>query len=211
MLSDLTRARTLLSVIGPHSGCGKSTFVLHLVRHILGLGCLKVSPQQDEHAPFPADENAEDADFYLEADERLQRADRDTGRYLAAGAARVERLRHRRAGLAPGLLAALQRYPQDMPVIVESSSALKLLTPRAVILVVRPPLLEMKPATGEVLDRVTDLLLNLSDDSLDAAVEAEKLRRRFSALNPRFTWSANLHASTPPQQLLARVRTLLKS
>lgn len=209
MSSNSAPQRTLLSVIGPHSGCGKSTFVLHLGQCIPGLGCLKVSPKHDEHATFSADEHAGHVDFYLESLERLRRDDRDTGRYLAAGAAQVERLRHRGDGLAPGLQAAWQRYPQDMPVIVESSSALKFISPRAVILVVRPPLLEMKPATAEVLDRVTDLLVNLSDDCVDATVEAEELRRRFPALNPQFAWSANLRASPLPPQLLARVRSLL--
>ena len=212
MASNPAPARKLLSVIGPHSGCGKSTFVLHLVQCIPGLGCLKVSPKHDEHAPLSTngpDEPAGDVDFYLESDERLRRHDRDTGRYLAAGAAQVERLRHRGAGLAAGLEAAWRRYPPVMPVIVESSSALRFISPRAVILVVRPPLLEMKPATADLLDRVTDLLINLSDNEVDADAEAANLRRAFPTLDPRYTWATNLHTSPPPPRLLARVRSLL--
>ena len=210
MFDELAPARTLLSVIGPHSGCGKSTFVLHLVRQIPGVGCLKVSPKHDADTPFPAQEQSGNIDYYLESDERLRRSERDTGRYLSAGAAQVERLRHRRAGLAAGLEAALRRYPPRMPVIVESSSALRFFAPRAVILVVRPPLLEMKPATADVLGRVTDLLVNLSADGVDADVQVAGLRREFPGLAPQFTWSANLLTSPPPPQLLDRVRSVLK-
>ena len=34
--------RTVLSVVGPHSGCGKTLFITALLRHIGGLGCLKM-------------------------------------------------------------------------------------------------------------------------------------------------------------------------
>ncbi|HNQ23568.1 MAG TPA: hypothetical protein PKK06_10785 [Phycisphaerae bacterium] len=198
--------RPVLAVIGPHSGCGKSTFVLQLLRHLPGVGCLKISPVHDARAPWPA---GGAADFAFEAVDSLTCGDRDTGRYLSAGAAHVERLRHRGAGLRAGLAAACGRFPPGMPVIVESSSALVFLRPRCVLLVVRPPLREMKPATLAVLPRVTDLLWNMSSTGSDARHATEELRREFSALNPTGIWRADLLSEPLPAGLLERVRSAL--
>ena len=226
--SGLTAAmRTILSVIGPHSGCGKSTFVTHVLRHVGGLGCLKVSPARDWPEVPAGSERITGDDFYLEDAARLNRPGKDTALYLATGAVRVERLRYRgdapstsapdngwqgpevKGTLAMGLDAALRRFPEAAPVIVESSSAVRLLSPAAVVLIVRPPLREMKPATEAILSRVTDLLINASDRVGPAAEAAERLRDELPALRPPYTWSADLIAEPPPAQMLTRLRTLL--
>ena len=95
-----------------------------------------------------------------------------------------------------------------MPVVVESSSAVGLLKPAAVVLVVRPPRREMKPATQAVLPMVTELLVNASDRQGRSAAEAARLRHEFPALGPQFTWSADLIAEPPPHAMLARLRAL---
>ena len=219
----MATTRTILSVIGPHSGCGKSTFVTHLLRHVGGLGCLKVSPARDRSEAPASSEGTIGDDFYLEDAARLNRPGKDTALYLAAGAVRVERLRYRSDVLltsAPdngcqgpeakgALAAALRRFPAAVPVIVESSSAVRLLSPVGVVLVVRPPLREMKPTTEAILSRVTDLLINASDRKGPAAAAAERLRDEFPALRPPYTWSADLIAEPPPAQMLTRLRTLL--
>ncbi|UCE59188.1 MAG: hypothetical protein JSU63_17310 [Phycisphaerales bacterium] len=206
--SLLGEKRRILAVVGPHSGCGKTTFVLHLLRYIAGLGCLKVSPSHDWDAQIVSDAEVLEEDFYLEGSSRLERPGKDTALYMAAGALEVKRLRHRGDGLAKGLRAALERYPAEMPITVESSSALCWLNPAAIVLVVRLPIEEMKPATEALLSRVTDLLIN-APDTVDRASSAEGLTADFPALSPQFTWSADLIAQPPPEAMLTRVRTLL--
>lgn len=201
--------RTVLSVIGPHSGCGKTLFVTHLLRHIRGLGCLKVSPVYDRPQTAAEAEGAVAEDYYLEDASGLDQPGTDTALYLAAGAAMVNRLRHRAGALAAGLDAALGQYPPAMPVVVESSSAVPLLQPAAVVLIVRPPMREMKPATEAILPRVTDLLINASDRQGSPTTEAERLQRGFPSLTPQFTWSADLICEPPPKDMLTRLQALV--
>ena len=201
--------RRILSVVGPHSGCGKTLFVTHLARHVSGLGCLKVRPAHHQSGPDAASERPVQDDFYLEDSAALDDPGGDTALYLAAGAVQVEILRHQGSGLAAGLDAALDRFPPSMPVAIESSSAVRFLRPAAVVLIVRPPLREMKPSTDAILSRVTDLLVNSSKTGGLATTAAGKLRREYPALRPRFTWSADLTAEAPPVEMLARLRSLL--
>lgn len=209
MNSPQGTGRVILSVIGPHSDCGKTTFVAHLLRHVPGLGCLKISPAHEWPGKSPASGVVIGGDYYLEGWADLNRPGKDTALYLAAGAARARRLRHRRDGLAAGLEAALHDYPPGMSVVVEGSRAVRLLQPVAVVLVVRPPIREMKPATEAILSRVTDLLINASDGEGQAAAEARRLPQEFPALHPQYTWTADLILQPPPDDMLARLRSLL--
>ena len=129
--------------------------------------------------------------------------------YLGTGAAVVNRLRHRADGLAAGLDEALHRYPPNIPIVVESSSAVRLLQPVAVVLVVRPPIHVMKPATQAVLPQVTDVLINATDRQGLATSEADRLRHDFPSLVPQFTWSTDLICQPPPDEMLIRLRGLL--
>ncbi len=198
--------RHVVSVIGPHSGCGKTTFVTQVVRHATGMGCLKISPAYDRPGPFPRDTEGIEQDFFLEDPTCHAQPGKDSTLYLQAGAARVERLRHRGDGLAAGLEVALACFPPEMPIIVESSSAASLLNPAAVVMVVRPPIREVKPATRAVLSLVTDLVANASEGDESAGAEIDRFRREFPLLNPRFTWWIDLIREPPPGELLARMR-----
>ena len=202
-------ARIILPVVAPHSGSGKTSFVLHVLRHIGGLGCLKISPAHEWPDDVVARAAVTGEDYYLEDPASPTRPGKDTALYVQAGALGVKRLRHRGDGLASGLEAALECYPPALPVVVESSSAVALLKPVAVVLIVRPPLGEMKPTTEAILSRVTDLLINASDCEGAATAAADRLRHRFPALRPRFTWSIDLLAEPLPAELLARLQALL--
>ena len=210
MSSPPAVGRKILSVVGPHSGCGKTTFVIGLLREMSGLGCLKISPAHDWPSRQELRVTTSGDDYYLEPPGRLDHPEKDTALYAAAGAVRAERLRHRRSGLGPGLQAALQQYPSTVPVIVESSSAVRFLDPVAVVLVVRLPIKEMKPGTEAILPRVTDLLINASDRDGSATMAAERLQQQFPALRPRFTWPADLIAQPPPTVMVARLGALLR-
>jgi hypothetical protein len=183
--------------------------VTHLARHISGLGCLKVRPAHHQSGADPAGSGALQGDFYLEDLATLDDPDGDTASYLAAGAAQVEILRHQGTGLVAGLGVALDRFPPGMPVVIESSSAVRFLRPAAVVLIIRPPLREMKPTTDAILSRVTDLLVNWSLTGELGTRAVEKLRSEYPALRPWFTWSADLTAEAPPVEMLARLRNLL--
>lgn len=209
MSSPLSAGRTILSVVGPHSGCGKTTFVTALLREVPGLGCLKISPARDWPAPSPDSDNEVGEDYYLERASRLTEPGKDTTLYLEAGAGEVKRLRHWRDGLVAGLEAALGGYPPGMPVVVESSGAVSLLNPVAVILVVRPPIEEMKPSTEAILSQVTDLLINAADREGSATAEAQRLQHASPALSPQFIWSADLISEPLPRKMLTRLGALL--
>jgi len=135
-----------------------------LVRHLLAglesLSCLKISPAEGLDADWTDPKTGKEVDFFFEDASRLHRPGKDTALYLEAGARQVQRLRHRADGLAAGLEAAFRRFAPDVPVVVESSSAVQFLDPAAIVLVVRLPVREVKPATERVLHRVTDLLVN---------------------------------------------------
>jgi hypothetical protein len=201
--------RKLLSVVGPHSGCGKTLFVTHLARHLPGLGCLKVRPAHGHSESARAGEQAVEDRYYFEDPAALDAAGLDTALYLQAGAAQVEILRHEGNALPAGLVAAMDRFPVGMPVVVESSSAVRFLDPVAVVLLVLPPPREMKPRTEAILHRVTDLLINSPRRGDSPARHAAALRQEFRALSPRFTWFADLASEPPPGELLARLRGLL--
>ncbi len=198
--------RPILSVIAPHSGSGKTSFVTHLVRQIPGLGCLKISPAHD----WPDEESVAGRTtgpgFFLEGAADLNRPGKDTALYLTAGAAQVERLRHRGNGLAAGLNVALERFPRARPIVVESSSAAPLLSPVAIVLVVRPPLHEMKPATEAILALVTDLMINTSNPGRRPA---ERLQREYPSLRPKYACSADLSVEALPVQMMTRWQALL--
>ncbi|MHC4236158.1 MAG: hypothetical protein ACYSUQ_13665, partial [Planctomycetota bacterium] len=65
--------RTVLSVIAPHSGSGKTLFVTHLLRQIRGLGCLKISPGYEWPEEKSPGGQTTGQDFFLEADRHLNR------------------------------------------------------------------------------------------------------------------------------------------
>lgn len=184
-------------------------FVTHLARSIPGLGCLKVRPAHNRLGEDQVGERTVDEDFYLEDLTCLDSAGGDTALYLQAGAMQVEILRHRETGLPAGLEAAFHQFPFAMPIVVESSSAVRLLRPVAVVLIIHPPVREMKPSTDAILSRVTDLLINASDRDQPATKAAERLWRQYPLLRPRYTWSADLISEPPPGEMLARLRTLL--
>ena len=205
----MTDTRTILSVVGPHSGAGKTSFVTRLLRHVPGLGCLKISPAHEWPDAVAVDMEAAGEGFYLEDLVHHAHPDKDSALYVEAGAVAVKRLRHRGEGLAAGLDAALRCYAAALPVVVESSSAVKFLNPVAVVLVFRPPLREMKPSTAAILSRVTDLLVNASDDGGFATAAAERLRHECPELRPQYTWSADLISEALPAPMLTRLRALL--
>ena len=210
MTSQPWEGRPILSVVGPHSGCGKTSFVLHLLHHMSGLGCLKVRPAHGRVEEDAISRQTSGRDFYLESQQDLNRPGEDTGLYLAAGAAQVEILRHRGEGLAAGLRVALERFPTSTPIVVESSSAVRLVHPVAVVLIVRPPMREMKPSTETILPRITDLLINASNREGVANAAAERLGQQFPSLRPRFSWSADLTSEPPPEPMLQRLQALLQ-
>ena len=208
--SPISTDRAILSVVGPHSGSGKTAFVTTLLRRFGGLACLKISPAPDWRADTVVGAEVEGRNFYLEDLAGLVYAGSDTALYLDAGAVEVRRLRHRADGLRAGLTATLERYPAGVPVVVESSSAVKFLSPCAVLLVTRPPIREMKPSTAAILPRVTDLLLNTPEPERPAAETAAALLVEFPALQPQHTWCADLGSEDLPADLMDRISDVLR-
>ena len=94
-LSEITHehfmpdGRKILSVVGPHSGCGKTTFVIGLLREMSGLGCLKISPAHDWPSQQDLRATTSGDDYYLEPLGRLDHPEKDTALYAAAGAVRA--------------------------------------------------------------------------------------------------------------------------
>ncbi|GAF72434.1 unnamed protein product, partial [marine sediment metagenome] len=188
---------------------GKTLFVTALLRRIEGLGCLKISPARDWPDGHPNDVEAADRGFYLENADRLRRPGKDTALYLAEGAKQVERLRHRDDALPLGLAAALARFGPNLPIVVESSKVVPLLKPVAVVLVVRPPIREMKPTTRDILLLVSDVLFNMSNGGTSATTEIGALQADFPSLRPQYVWSADLSREPLPPEMLIRLNAVL--
>jgi hypothetical protein len=201
--------RAILSVVAPHSCSGKTAFVAHLARHIRGLGCVKITPAHDPPQAAELEEIPDVDGFYLADAGEIGEPGRNTAQYVSAGAGHVEWLRHRGSGLRAGLEAALERFPAKMPVAVESSAAVKLMALVAVVLVVRPPIREMKPGTQNILHLVTDVLANAPNRAAGTG-EIERLTTMFPSLRPAHTWSADLIREPPPTEMLQRLRKLLQ-
>lgn len=200
--------RTILSVVAPHSCSGKTAFVAHLARHIHGLGCVKITPAHDPPQAAELEEIPNEDGFHLADAGEVSEPGRNTARYVDAGAGHVEWLRHRGPGLRAGLEATLARFPAEMPVAVESSSAVRLMIPVSVVLVVRPPIREMKPGTRNILHLVTDVLANAPNRAAGTG-EIERLMTMFRSLRPAHTWSADLIREPPPAEMLKRLWKLL--
>ena len=201
--------RIVLSVVGPHSGCGKTMFVTALLRRIEGLGCLKISPARDWPDRETVGDEATGRGFYLEDADRLRRPGKDTTLYLAAGANQVERLRHRDDALPLGLAAALARFEPSLPIVVEGSKVVPLLKPVAVVLVVRPPIREMKRTTRDILYLVSDVLFNMSKDEASVTTELGALQADFPSFRPQYVWSADLSREPLPPEMLIRLKAVL--
>ncbi len=202
--SSAVGGRRILSVVGPHSNCGKTLFVVQVVRIFRGLGCLKISPASPR-----ADSGDASPAFWLEEPARIDRRDSDTGRYRAAGAAAVERLRHHGGCLPEAMALALSRFPLAMPLIVESSSAVPLIDPVAVLLVLRWPVTEMKPATQSILTRVTDVLINAGQEDTATATGLGQVAQQFPELRPRYCWRVDLRCEDLPEALIRRLGDVL--
>jgi molybdopterin-guanine dinucleotide biosynthesis protein len=151
----------VLGVGGCCSGVGKTTAVCRLLETLTGWGALKVSPtHRDPRRPESASfvTHALEGDFRIDTDPGATRS--DTGRFHAAGAARVAWLRSLPEHLGPGLDAALAGFSGLPGVIVEGNAPARERPPDALVLVARPGQGEIKASARELISRADWIVLN---------------------------------------------------
>ena len=148
---------------------GKTSVIVGLIRGLRQFQwtAVKISAHREgiPHAGNAAGASGGDPDFILE-EESIPSALTDTGRFLAAGARRAFWLRARSEGLQEAIAFLLRSLASGQTVIIESGSAMNLITPRIGIVVFDRTRREMKTTVRRALS------------SASAAVEVESSGRR---------------------------------
>jgi molybdopterin-guanine dinucleotide biosynthesis protein len=116
----------LIGVGGAHSDSGKTTVACAVLAALPGWGAIKCEPTA-LYTSIVAD------------DETLSRPDKDTGKYLRAGAEDVLWVRAPREELEETLEMALGRLSRLPGIVVEGNSAIEVLRPDIVIFISEEP------------------------------------------------------------------------
>jgi len=131
-------------VAGARSGSGKTALLCRLLVALPGWGALKVAVHPPGRGHGPAGIVADPG--------TLAEPGTDTGRYLAAGAARVRWLRATPDTIAAVLPTALAAF-EDLPgVLVEGNSSWRVAPGNRLVLVVRAEDPDWKPSALDLLD-----------------------------------------------------------
>jgi molybdopterin-guanine dinucleotide biosynthesis protein len=116
----------LIGVGGAHSGSGKTTVACAVLTAFPGWGAIKCEPTS-LYTSIIAEK------------ETLSRPDKDTGRYLSAGAEDVLWVRAPREELPETLEIAIGRLSRLPGIVVEGNSAIEVLRPDIVIFISEEP------------------------------------------------------------------------
>lgn len=169
----------ILAVGGCCSGVGKTTLMCRILESLPRWGALKVSPVHGELS------HGLEGPYHIDAG--AGHASGDSGRYRAAGAARVAWLRSRRAVLETALDDALDGFADLPGVLVEGNAAALASDPDAVVLVARAGQREIKDSAVAVARRANWVVLNRSADD-GAGPESGETSRLEEALGVPLDW-----------------------
>ena len=166
----------ILAVGGCCSGVGKTALACRILGVLPGWGALKVSPAHGEvrhglEAPYRIDTPG--------VDDR----EGDTGRFRAAGAARVAWLRTVRDSLEQALDEALGHFAELPGVLVEGNAAALAGSPDGVVLVARAGQREVKASASRLGSRADWVVWNhrAALDGTPRAVDISRLERTLGA------------------------------
>ena len=153
----------IITVSGAHSNVGKTTFIEWLLKKLKGWSCLKVTVLHKGNCPVgricTACEELS-SKFFIVHDRRvLEEKGKDTQRFKEAGAKEVLWLRAKPYGLKQGIKKTISRFKDAVGLIIESTSALKYLSPDLAILLTQKDSV-LKKSARQILKKI-DLTLTL--------------------------------------------------
>lgn len=112
----------IVGIGGAGSGSGKTTLACHLLESLSGWGAIKCTPTLLYSS-------------VTDDPETLGQRDKDTGKYLEAGASEVLWVRATREDLAETLQMAVDRLSHLEGIVLEGNSAIEVLRPDVVIFI----------------------------------------------------------------------------
>jgi molybdopterin-guanine dinucleotide biosynthesis protein len=198
----------VLGVGGCCSGVGKTALVCRLLEALGGWGALKVSPaHRDPRRPGSIRLVGHGLDGAYRIDTDPGDPGSDTGRFHAAGAARVCWLRSTPGRLGPGLDEALAAFASLPGVIVEGNAPARERPPDGLILLARVGQREVKDSARALLPRADWVVLNRSVDrvSLPDSGRAPEVERALGR-RPTFVIDAAAADDSGTAEFLAAVR-----
>lgn len=156
-------------VIGGHSrSVGKTSVVAGLISALPEFEWTAAKITQYGHGICSANGEACDCatgdHSWAITEERDTRADSDTSRFLAAGAAKVFWVRTEQGRLAEAMPAFRQRIEGAKNVIIESNSVMKFVRPDLYLTVLDPATTDFKNSAREFLDRADAVILHDTHD-----------------------------------------------
>ena len=182
----------VLGVGGCCSGVGKTTLICRLLEVFSGWGALKVSPAHRDPASRSA---ASLIDHGLQGTYRIDtdpgEPGSDTGRFRAAGAARVAWLRSTPERLGFALDEALAGFTGMPGVVVEGNAPARERPPAGLLMVARVGQREVKPSARPMLAQADWIVLNRGQGETVApdGKTASEIERELGA-SPRFVIDA---------------------
>ena len=170
----------LIGAAGRNSG--KTTLACALIHRLSAKGDvvgIKVTTIHDASARCPRGSNgcgtcATPDEAYSIEEELLSDDCKDTRRMRNAGAKRVFWLRVRESALAQGFEALLERIPDGTPIVCESNSARRVLTPGLFVIVQRKGDESVKPSCRQVMPLANRILVF---DGTEESLPVEELIR----------------------------------
>lgn len=155
----------MLIVVGGHSrSVGKTSVVAGLIAALPAFHWTAVKITQYGHGICSADgqlcDCATDDHSWAVSEERDQRGDSDSSRFLIAGAARSLWVRTRQGFLAEAMPRLRQELAKAENAIVESNSAMRFLRPDLYLTVLDTANADFKASAREYLDRAHAVILH---------------------------------------------------
>jgi len=198
----------VLGVGGCCSGVGKTTVICRLLEVLKGWGALKVSPvHRDPASPSGASLVTHGLQGAYRIDTDPGEPSSDTGRFHAAGAARVAWLRSTPERLGFALDEALAGFSGMPGVVVEGNAPARERPPLGLLIVARVGQREVKPSARARVAHADWIVLNRGGDetaTLDGETVSE-LERELG-VRPRFVIDAASPADPGTVELLEAIR-----
>ncbi len=153
----------IIGIGGAHSGAGKTTYASLLLRNFKGWGAIKYT-KTGLYSSITDDR------------EVLETEDKDTKRFLEAGAEKVLWVQSPPADLAEVLPMAVERLSDLKGIIVEGNSAIEFLRPDIIIFIAGSESSKIKE-TAKGLFKRADVIVAEEGVSLETKREAGRFRR----------------------------------
>lgn len=153
----------IIGIGGAHSGAGKTAYASWLLRHLRGWGAIKYT----RTALYVS---------LIDDHETLSESDKDTRRFLDAGAERVLWVQSPPSELGEVLPLAVERLSDLKGIIVEGNSAIEFLRPDIILFIFGSDSAELKESARGLLSRA-DAIVAEQGTCIDAGKEVKRFPR----------------------------------